>query len=119
MKRWILSGLAAVGTCVPAVTAAAERPPAPGSAAAGRRILSTAFVRVGPDSLLTVAMRDGRELVLRNVVMRPADFCGTAVAGGRGKACEPYAEVVAARPGAAPAAPLPDLAAPNSLPVRR
>jgi hypothetical protein len=67
--------------------------------AGGRRILSTAFVRVGPDGHLTVELRNGRVLVLRDVVMRPKDYCGVQVPGGR--YCGGYAEVAAARPGGA------------------
>jgi len=67
----------------------------------GRRILSTAFVQVGPDGLLTVKLHSGGSLVLRNVVMNPKDYCGTQVSGGKpgGKYCGGYAEVAAARPG--------------------
>lgn len=73
--------------------------------AEGRRTLSTAFVMVGPDGRLVVELRDGRVLVLRNVVMRRRDYCGVQVAGGKagGRYCGGYAEVAAARPGAAPA----------------
>jgi hypothetical protein len=72
--------------------------------ALGRRTLSTAFVRVGPDGHLTVELRDGRVLVLRNVVMRPEDYCGVHAFGGPAgaKFCGGYAEVAAARPGGAP-----------------
>lgn len=88
--------------------------PSPDSAAAarGRRILSTAFVMVGPDGQLTVERQDGRMLVLRDVVMRPADYCGVRVTGGSGKAryCGGYAEVAAARPGGGPTPHEPDAA---------
>ena len=69
--------------------------------AQGRRTLSTAFVRVGPDGRLTVELRNGRVLVLRDVVMRPRDYCGVQVLGGPAGAqyCGGYAEVAAARPG--------------------
>ena len=72
--------------------------------ARGRKILSTAYVMVGPDGLLTVQLRDGRVLVLRNAVLRPRDFCGTQVSGGKVGAqyCGGYAEVAAAQPGRAP-----------------
>jgi hypothetical protein len=75
--------------------------------ALGRRILSTAFVRVGPDAQLTVELHDGRVLVLRDVVMRPKDYCGVQVAGdpARARYCGGYAEVAAARPGGAQADP--------------
>lgn len=67
----------------------------------GRRTLSTAFVRIGPDGHLTVELRSGRVLVLREVGMRPRDYCGRLVSGGpAGKRyCGSYADVVAARPG--------------------
>lgn len=69
--------------------------------ASGRRTLSTAFVRVGPDGHLTVELRDGRVIVLRDVVMGPKDYCGLQIAGdpARAKYCGGYAEVAAARPG--------------------
>jgi hypothetical protein len=79
--------------------------------ALGRRIVSTAFVMVGPDGQLTVELRNGHTLVLRNMVMHPRDYCGLHVAGGlEGKEyCGRYADVVAARPGglAAPVEPGP------------
>jgi hypothetical protein len=67
--------------------------------------LSTAFVRIGPDGHLTVERRDGRVLVLRDVVMRRKDYCGVQVLGASAgaKYCGGYAEVAAARPGGAPA----------------
>ncbi len=85
-------------------------------AAAGRRTLSTAFVRVGPDGHLTVELRNGRVLVLRDVVMRPNVFCGLQVLGGPVgvKYCEDYAQVASANPGGAPATDGPDAAASNS-----
>src|SRR4051794_17113256 len=52
--------------------APAPRPDSPAEAE-GRRTLSTAFVRMGPDGHLTVELRDGRAMVLRGVVMRPRD----------------------------------------------
>jgi hypothetical protein len=75
--------------------------------------LSTAFVMVGPDGRLTVELRDGRVLVLRNVVMRRKDYCGVQVLGGKagGRYCGGYADVAAARPGAAPSPQQPDPAA--------
>ena len=71
--------------------------------AQGRRTLSTAFVRVGPDGHLTVELRNGHVLVLRNVVMRRKDYCGEQVLGGAAgtRYCGGYAEVAAARPGGA------------------
>lgn len=69
--------------------------------ALGRRTLSTAFVMVGPDGHLTIELRSGRVLVLRDVVMRPKDYCGSRVRDGLpGKRyCGGYANVAAARPG--------------------
>jgi hypothetical protein len=82
--------------------------------AQGRRTLSTAFVRVGPDGHLTVELLDGRAMVLRDVVMRPRDFCGVQVLGGSAgkRYCGGYGDVAAARPGGAPA---PDAANPAAL----
>jgi hypothetical protein len=70
--------------------------------AQGRRILSTAFVRMGPGGHLTVELRNGHVLALRDVVMGPKDYCGMQVAGDSASAkyCGAYAEVAAARPGA-------------------
>ena len=72
--------------------------------ARGRRILSTAFVMVSPDGRLTVELRDGRVLDLRDVKLRLKDYCGVQVAGVSVGAqyCGGYAEVAAARPGGAP-----------------
>lgn len=69
--------------------------------AQGRRILSTAFVRVGPDGYLTVELHDGRALVLRNVKMGAANYCGERTAPGK-PFCGRYGEVAAARPGGGP-----------------
>jgi hypothetical protein len=76
-------------------------------AAAGRRILSTAFVRTGPDGVLTVELHGGRVLVLRNVVLNRADFCGAQLRGNAAplKYCGAYAEVTGARPGGGPGQP--------------
>lgn len=84
--------------------ASARRADSPAEAE-GRRTLSTAFVWVGPDGYLTVELRDGRAMVLRDVVMRPKDFCGVqALGGSAGKRyCGGYGDVAAARPGGAPA----------------
>ena len=78
--------------------------------AQGRRTLSTAFVMIGPDGHLTVELRDGRAIVLRDVVMRPSDYCGVQVQGGPAgkKYCGGYGDVAAARPGGAPAPGAPD-----------
>ena len=113
---------AAVGP-VPVPVSAAENPVPPASndspaEAQGRRTLSTAFVQVGPDGHLTVGLRNGRVLVLRNVVMRAKDYCGVQVSGGKktgAKYCGGYAEVAAAKPGGGPVPVQPDLAAPNPL----
>jgi hypothetical protein len=85
----------AAGNPVPAA-----RPDSPAEAE-GRRTLSTAYVMVGPDGRLVVELRDGRMLVLRDVVMRARDYCGMEVTGARAGAlhCGGYAEVAAARPG--------------------
>ncbi|TMJ20105.1 MAG: hypothetical protein E6G92_10215 [Alphaproteobacteria bacterium] len=87
--------------------------------------MSTAFVRVGPDGHLTVELRDGRAIVLRDVVMRPGDFCGVQVLGGSAgrRYCGGYGEIAAARPGGAPAPGAPDPASldpaePGRAPVK-
>ena len=69
--------------------------------ALGRRTMSTAFVRIGPNGHLTVEMLDGRVLVLRDVIMGPKDYCGVQVAGNSAhtKYCGGYADIAAARPG--------------------
>lgn len=72
------------------------------AAAQGRRVLSIAFVRLGPDGYMTVQRRSGPPLVLTNVVMQPRDYCGTPVSSAAGRAkryCGGYAEVAAAKPG--------------------
>ena len=71
--------------------------------AQGRRILSTAFVRLGAGEHLTVELHNGHVLALRDVVMRARDYCGVQIASERGPAkyCGGYAEVAAARPGSA------------------
>lgn len=86
---------------MPAQTPAQTMPIDSPAEAVGRRTLSTAFVRVGPDGHLTVELRSGHMLVLRNVVMRATDYCGVQVAGGPGgtKYCGGYADIAAARPG--------------------
>jgi hypothetical protein len=85
--------------------------------AQGRRTLSTAFVMVGPDGRLTVELRNGRVLVLRNVVMRRKDYCGVQVLGSKIAAqyCGAYSEVAAARPGGSPDPAERDLAVSNDL----
>lgn len=86
--------------------------------AEGRRTLSTAFVRGGPDGYLTVELRDGRAVVLRDVVMRPGDYCGTQVLAGAtgGRYCGGYGDIAAARPGGGPVLHAPDPGVAN--PVR-
>lgn len=112
---------AAVSPAAEAVSAAenpAPRPPEDSPAEAeGRRTLSTAFVRVGPDGHLTVELRNGRVLVLRNVVMRRKDYCGAQALGSKTGApyCGQYSDVAAARPGGPPAPAESDLAAPNPI----
>jgi hypothetical protein len=106
---------AAMGPVPEPVSAENTPPAAPADTAAeaeGRRTLSTAYVRVGPDGHLTVELRGGRVLVLRDVALRPKDYCGVQVLGGSAGAryCGGYAEVAAARPGGAPAGQEPDLA---------
>lgn len=101
---------AAQGPAIEPVSALAELAPGPmaktdtPAEAAGRRILSTAFVMIGPDRHLTVEQRGGGVIVLRDVVMRAADYCGVQVQGevaGR-PWCGDYADVMAARPGGVP-----------------
>lgn len=78
--------------------------------AEGRRTLSTAFVMMGPDGHLTVELRDGSALVLRDVVLGPRDYCGVRVPGGSGgkKYCGGYGDIAAARPGGGPNPGAPD-----------
>ncbi len=85
--------------------------------AKGRRTLSTAFVMVGPGGHLTVELRDGRAIVLRDVVMRPRDYCGVQVLGGAAgtRYCGGYGDVAAARPGGAPVPDEPDPALLNPV----
>ncbi len=90
----------------PVRSPAAHVPAAPGrgdtpAEARGRRILSTAFVRTGPDGLLTIWLRDGRALVLRDMAMGAREYCGRPVpAGAAGKRhCGGYGDIAAARPG--------------------
>ena len=94
------SGAGSDGQAPGAPTLPADSP----AEAQGRRTLSTAFVMMGPDGHLTVELRNGRVLVLRDVTMRRKDYCGVQVLGGPAGAryCGGYAEVAAARPGGAP-----------------
>jgi hypothetical protein len=111
-------GSAAFGPAGPGagepVSAADNSAPAPRAdspaEAQGRRILSTAFVRVGPDGHLTVELRNGRFMVLRDVVMRPRDYCGVQVLGGSAgtRYCGGYGDIAAARPGGGPAPDAPN-----------
>lgn len=78
---------------VPAPAPRADSP----AEAEGRRTLSTAFVRLGPGEQLTVELRDGRTVVLRDVVMRRRDYCGVLVPAGA-RFCGGYGDVAAARP---------------------
>jgi len=77
--------------------------------ARGRRILSTAFVRIGPDGQLTVELRDGRILVLRDVTMGPNDYCGRPMSDAptTKRYCGHYDDIAAVRPGG-PAAVSPE-----------
>ncbi len=110
-------GQAAQGPIPEAVSAAENPAPTPAAPSApalpvdspiealGRRTLSTAFVRVGPDGHLTVELRSGRVVVLRDVVMRARKYCGVQVNNGLPGAqyCGRYADVAAAWPGVIPA----------------
>jgi hypothetical protein len=74
------------------------------AAARGRRIVSTAFVRLGPDGLMQLETRDGRRLTLRGVTMEPRAVCGVTVAERAGKRqCINYTQVTQARPADPPA----------------
>lgn len=107
------------GPAVPAATPVAETP-APGPAdspseAEGRRTLSTAFVRLGPGEHLTIELRDGRTLALRDVVVRPRDYCGVHVRGGSAgkRYCGSFSEIAAARPVGMPVPDVPEPAVPG------
>lgn len=88
------------GAAKPASTPTKDAP----EEALGRRTLSTAYVRVGPGGYLTVELRDGSVVVLRDVVMRPKDYCGVQVLGGSTgtRYCGGYADIAAARLSSAP-----------------
>ena len=96
---------------------ASARPADSPAEAQGRRTLSTAFVMVGADGHLTVELRNGQVLVLRDVRMNRKDYCGVQAHGGQAGAryCGGYSEVAAARPGSPRAPAEPDLAAPNQI----
>lgn len=68
----------------------------------GRRILSTAFVMVGPDGYLSIKHQDGSVLVLRDVTMGRTEYCGMqAFEGGHTRQyCGRYDEIAFARAGA-------------------
>lgn len=112
MRRTDPDPAAAAPGPIPApVSAAANPAPAPvlppdsPAEARGRKILSTAFVMAGPDGRLSVELRDGRVLVLRDVTMHARDYRGTGVAGlpSGARYRGGYADVAAARPGGAAA----------------
>lgn len=107
-------GSAANSATGPQTTSTAPHRDTPAQAV-GRRILSTAFVMVGPDRYLTVEQRDGRMLALRDVVMRAPDYCGVITRNDQlgTKFCGDYADVVSARPGGGPDASPHDLTAPS------
>jgi hypothetical protein len=69
---------------------------------------------MGADGHLTVELRNGRAMVLRDVVMGPREYCGLLVLGGSAgkRYCGGYGDVAAARPGGAPA---PDALNPAAL----
>lgn len=81
--------------------------------AQGRRLLSTAFVRIGPDGHMTVELHDGRTVILSNVVMRPKDYCGVVLHGT--KYCGGYADIAAARPGGLAVSAEPESVASNAI----
>lgn len=89
----------------PVATAPATPPFGPSSPrsreAEGRRILSTAFVRIGPGGHILVQERDGAPRLLRDVTMRARAYCGWLVSGGviDQLYCGKYANIIAARPG--------------------
>lgn len=70
--------------------------------AQGRRILSTAFVRLGAGEVLMVELHDGHVIVLRDVVMGRKNYCGVQVEGdgAGGRYCGDYASIAAVRTGA-------------------
>ena len=95
---------AALGPSPLPISAAENLLPVPASeapAAHGRRTFSTAFVRIGPDGHLTVTLRNGTVVTLRDVTMGPTKYCGLQVTGGltAKRYCGAYTEVAAARPG--------------------
>ncbi len=85
--------------------------------AEGRRTLSTAFVRLGAGEYLTVELRDGSSVVLRDVVLGPRDYCGVQVLGNSTgkKYCGGYGDIAAARPGGGSSPGAPDPATLNPV----
>ena len=109
-------GQGSIAEPVSATEDPAAAPPADSPAGAmGRRILSTAFVMLGPDGHLSVELRNGRTMVLRDVVMRPREYCGVQVLGDAAgtRFCGSYDDVAAARPGGVPFPGEPDPATLN------
>lgn len=102
------AGVAQQGPIPEPVSAAANPHPSTGAAARGeaepaargRRIVSTAFVRLGPDGQMLVRTRKGRVLVLRSVTMEQRAVCGVAAAESMAgkRRCIDYAQVTQARP---------------------
>lgn len=94
---------------IPEPVSAAVPPADTPAEAQGRRTLSTAFVMVGAGGHLTVELRNGRTMVLRDVVMRRKDYCGVQVLGGAAgtRYCGGYGDIAAARPDAAGSVPTP------------
>lgn len=86
-------------------------------AAQGRRLISAAFVRMGPDRRMTVTLHGGRELILQDVTIHAQKYCGLVVADGQvgARHCGGYAEIAGAAPGGGALLDQPDLAAPNPL----
>jgi hypothetical protein len=70
---------------------------------------------------MTVELRNGLAMVLRDVVMRPRDYCGVQVLGGSAgaKYCGGYGDIAAARPGGAPTPGAPDPATLNPVELGR
>lgn len=113
-------GPAAQGS-IPEPVSVTENPaPAPPAdlpaEAQGRRTLSIAIVMMSPGGHLTVELRDGRELALRDVVMRQNDYCGVQLLDGSAgrRYCGRYGDVAAARPTGG-GEPTPDVATPAVL----
>lgn len=130
----VLLGRRCVGLCREQVVQRPTKEPAPATEntgpdqaaaasakAQGRKALSTAFVRVGADEHLTVELRDGRAVVLRDVTMGPEKYCGVQVLGGPlgTRFCGRYTDVAAARPRGVRPSDGPASAAPNPVGPRR